>query len=83
MDYLMRWSPDGRSVWVQGTTDLGTHIDQVDVATGRRSPLVVMQPASRSGLLGIDVPSMADNPRAFAYVLRVRDSRLFVVEGAR
>ena len=82
-DHVLRWSPDGRSIWVQGASNLGTHIDQVDVATGRRSPLVVIEPATRSGLLEIDLPTVADDPRIYAYVLLIHESRTFVVDGAR
>jgi Tol biopolymer transport system component len=82
-DHLVRWSPDGRSIWVQGASHLGTHIDQVDVETGRRSPLIVIKPASRSGLLEIDLPTVADGPRVYAYVLLIHESRMFVVNGAR
>jgi serine/threonine protein kinase/Tol biopolymer transport system component len=82
-DHLVRWSPDGRSIWVQGASNLGTHIDRVDVATGRRIPLVVIEPATRSGLLEIDLPTVADDPRVYAYVLLIHESRTFVVDGAR
>jgi hypothetical protein len=79
---VVRWSPDGRAIWVQGASDLSTHIDQVDIASGRRTPLLGIQPDSRSGLVGINLPTLADDPRTYSYELLLHESLVFVVEGA-
>jgi Protein kinase domain/WD40-like Beta Propeller Repeat len=81
----IRWSPDGRDVWVW--TNPGApatlHIDRLDPATGGRSPLVRIVPGDLSGVRGLYSLTLADDPQVYAYLKYVYRSRLYTVDGVR
>ena len=81
-DHVMRWSPDGHSVWLTHAKEIPLRAEQLDLATGRRSPLLSI-PAGRPGVTRLDGLSLADDPRAYTYSAREYVSRVFVVEGIR
>jgi hypothetical protein len=80
-DSVIRWSPDGRALWVQGGTPSHPQVDQVDVATGRRTPLLTIDaPATvfTSARLAV-----ADDPHSYVYETRRWFSLLFTFSGMR
>jgi eukaryotic-like serine/threonine-protein kinase len=78
-DSVIRWSPDGRALWVQSGTPSRPQVDQVDVATGRRTPLLTIDaPATVFTSARL---SVADDPRSYVYETRKWFSLLFTFSG--
>jgi serine/threonine protein kinase len=82
-DQVVGWSRDGSALRVQTRSLIPMRVEHLDVATGRRSPLVASAPADRAGLLSIGRVSVALDPQVYAYGTRVYVSQLFTVEGMR
>jgi hypothetical protein len=82
-EQVVRWSPDGRSVWVTGGHEVPLKAEELDLATGRRRSLMSLEPRNRAGTVSMDNLSLADDPRAYAYSAREIVSRIFVVQGMR
>jgi hypothetical protein len=40
---ILRWSPDGQALWVWTKVGDQDHVDAVEVATGRRTPLLRLE----------------------------------------
>jgi hypothetical protein len=81
-DEVIRWSPDGKSLWVWKPDTLPVSVDRVDIATGRRSHLTTFVPQMGKGVMRIVDVSLADDPRVYSYETIVQPSQLFVIEGA-
>ena len=64
-------------------TDIPARIDRVDIATGRRTLLVKIGPADRSGLFTLDYASVSKDGAQYAYRYWKRLSTLFVVSPGR
>jgi len=80
---VLRWSPDGAALWVlSGTTD-ALRVVRVDIASGRRSPLLTMQSPSDLPIFAIFGVSLADDPRVYAYSAWSYTSLLFTIQGVR
>ncbi len=82
-DLVIRWSPDGRSLWIRRRSEVPAQVERFDLQTGRREPMEKLAPADSAGLLGIFSVSLADDPSVYAYNYWKEISHLFVVEGAR
>jgi eukaryotic-like serine/threonine-protein kinase len=80
---VLRYSPDGRALWIRRPRALPVQVERFDFMTGRRTPLVTLLADAPPGLLWASRVSLADDPRAYAYVARVRLSRLFDLRGMR
>jgi Tol biopolymer transport system component/tRNA A-37 threonylcarbamoyl transferase component Bud32 len=80
---VLRWSPDGRALWVRSGTARDPRVDQVDIATGLRTPLVAMERPSSVPIFVIISVTLADDPRVYAYSLWGYNSELFTVKGVR
>ena len=82
-DRVLRWSPDGKALWVWQTDTLSVVIERVDIATDQRAHLTTIIPLGGEGLRNTADIGLADDPRIYSYSSVVQRSRLFVVEGAR
>jgi dipeptidyl aminopeptidase/acylaminoacyl peptidase len=80
-DYVIRWSSDGRALFVGRSTSHS--VDRLDLATGHREPLLTFGADLRSGLTLIPFIALADDPRVYAYVAMPYNSQLFTVDGVR
>ena len=80
-DHVLRWSPDGRELWIVRLEGLTFRVDRVDPATGNRSPLTTITPSDPSGVLDVVDLTLADDPRSYAYMQARYSSSLFVVRG--
>ena len=58
-------------------------MDRLDLATGRRTPLVQLGADRPSGRIRLAFATLADNPRVYAYVAEDYLSSLFTVDGVR
>ncbi len=80
-DQIVRWSPDGRALIVGRTTS--ATMDRVDLATGRRQPLVTLGTEPPGGRWRLTFFAVADDPRVYAYVAAAYLSEIFTVDGVR
>jgi len=79
-DQVIRWSPDGKALWVYSRGNLPARIDQIDLATGGRSRLETIEISDQTGVLSVISASLADNPETYAYGIWRYVSHLFVAE---
>jgi hypothetical protein len=80
-EVVVRWSPDGRSIWTVRENEFPLRAEQLDPATGKRQPLLSIEPATRAGVLRLNYLALADDPRWYAYVVNQYVSRVFVITG--
>jgi Tol biopolymer transport system component/tRNA A-37 threonylcarbamoyl transferase component Bud32 len=80
-DQVVRWSVDGRALIVGSTTS--PTLDRVDLATGRREPLVTLGTEPPGPRARPVFYTMADDPRVYAYVAATYLSQVFTVDGVR
>jgi Tol biopolymer transport system component/tRNA A-37 threonylcarbamoyl transferase component Bud32 len=81
---ILRWSPDGRALWVVGGSEGHQKVDQVDVATGRRSAVLDIEPPpTATTLFGTFGLVLADDPHTYAYSVWNYSSELFTIQGVR
>ncbi|MES2523474.1 MAG: protein kinase [Gemmatimonadota bacterium] len=76
-DRLLRFSPDGKSLWVQPSSAQPVRVEQVDLASGARTALLPSFSPRRGGVLNVTELSLADDPRNYAYIERESGSYLF------
>jgi serine/threonine protein kinase/Tol biopolymer transport system component len=82
-DGLVRWAPDGRSLWIWHRAAGPSRIERLDLGNGQRETVAEFAPRETAGLLTIGRFAIADDPSVYAYGYRESLSHLFVVEGAR
>ncbi len=82
-DVPIRWSADGRSIYVQRGVATPTHIEIMDVATGQRRPWKVLTPPDPTGVGSIGPTLMSADGSAYAYSYKRLIEDLFVAEGLR
>jgi hypothetical protein len=80
-DQVMRWSPDGRALYVGRSTSFTA--DRVDLTTGRREPIVTLAAGGRAGFPSIMAITIANDPRVYAYGAAEYVSQLYTVDGVR
>ena len=80
---MIRWSPDGKSLWVWQSDTLPVVVDRLDISTEQRARLTTFIPETGQGAIRITDVSLADDPRVYSYSTIVQTSQLFVIEGAR
>jgi Tol biopolymer transport system component/tRNA A-37 threonylcarbamoyl transferase component Bud32 len=78
-DTLIRWSADGRSVFVHRRSEVPAHVYEIDIASGRRTTTLTLAPPNLAGLMSIHSASLADDPRVYAYTYWRYVSTLYVV----
>ena len=79
---IVRWSPDGRALWGVLDEEPGRMV-QWDVATGRVSLLGPLELPNEGPSSLVDPPTIADDPRVYAYSVRRYSSQLYAVRGVR
>src|SRR5450830_1180371 len=82
-DQVIRWSADGRSVFVSRPTNVPFRFERLDLPTGRRVLLREVAPADRAGVLHSNGAALTDDTKSYAYSYQRMTSQLLVVEGAR
>ena len=82
-DVVVRWDPDGKSVWVTHANEIPFRVERVDLASGRRTPLLSGMRVGRPGLLDIESLTLADDGQSYAYIGSEYVSHIFEVRGMR
>jgi Tol biopolymer transport system component len=80
---VIRWSADGRSLFVFRSAEIPGRIERFELATARRTLYKALVPADPTGVLTVINASVSDDARSCAYTYRHHLSTLFVLEGAR
>ena len=80
---VIRWSADGRSLYVFHGHKLPYRIERLDLVSGRRVTIREVGPADRAGVLRGRELDLTDDAQYYAYDIARMPSQLFVVEGAR
>ena len=83
LEEVLRFSPDSRALWVSRMRELPIRVEQLDLTTGARSPVISVMPKSQAGLLMINVASFADDPRSHVYLVNEHLSHVFELKGMR
>ncbi len=77
----IRWSADGRSIFVFRRGELPGRIVRVDLESGRREVVSELVPADPTGILSVSHPQITPDGRAWVYTYNRTVSTLFVVTG--
>jgi Tol biopolymer transport system component len=80
-DLPIRWSSDGRSLYVARLSALPGRVWRVDLATGSREPWLAISPADRAGVTSIQGLRLSADGRAYVYSYRRVQSDLYLVSG--
>jgi serine/threonine protein kinase/Tol biopolymer transport system component len=79
----IRWTADGRAIWVYRTNVVPAKIHRVDVTTGERSLWKELTPPDPAGVLLIGPILMTPDGKSYAYSYRRTLDELFLVEGLK
>jgi hypothetical protein len=82
-DEPLRFSLDGRVLFVRKAGDLPAQVDRVELATGSRTAWRSFQPADLAGVFGISSVVLAPDGQSYAYTFSSALGTLYLVEGVR
>jgi hypothetical protein len=82
-DRPVRWTPDGRGIFVQSRAELPSRIERVDVATGERELLKELTPPDPGGVVAIQPVHLSADGRAHVYSYKRTLDELYVLDGLR
>ncbi len=82
-DQALRWSADGRFLYVWHPTAPPGRIDLVEVATGKRTPWKELKPPDPAGVLQVGPAVISADGKAFVYSYRRVLYELFLATGLK
>jgi len=82
-DVVIRWSADGRALFVFKRNELPARVYRLDVTTGARMPWLELMPADPAGVARIQVIEMTPDGRTYAYNVSRQLSDLYLVRGVK
>jgi eukaryotic-like serine/threonine-protein kinase len=82
-EFPLRFSPDGRSIYVWKRGDVPARVTRIDLETGRREVWKDLLPADPAGVERISNVLVTPDGKGYAYCYARLLSDLFVVEGLR
>jgi len=82
-DVVIRWSADGRALFVFKRNELPAPVYRLDVTTGERTPWLELMPADPAGVSRIQVIEMTPDGKTYAYNVSRQLSDLYLVRGVR
>jgi hypothetical protein len=87
-DMLMRWSGDGRWIYVRTGhrwhhSEAQASIERIEVATGKREPWKVLMPPDPAGVHSIGSVQVTPDGKGYAYSVRASIGSLYLAEGLR
>jgi len=81
---VIRWAPDGKSVYGSVAGGIPAEIVRVEIATGRREAIRSLAPPERAGLIEIFPIFLTPDSKSYAYGFgRAGTSDLYVIDGLR
>ncbi len=81
-DQLIRWSADGRSLYV-AQSGLPVRVYKLDISSGRRELWKEINSSDPAGLISIRFSTLSSDEKAYAYTYLRILSDLFIVETAK
>jgi Tol biopolymer transport system component/predicted Ser/Thr protein kinase len=82
-DVPIRWTPDGRAIWVFKPNEVPTKIHRIDVTTGERTLWKQLTPPDAAGVLQMGPILMTADGKSYVYSYRRTLDELFLVEGLK
>ena len=82
-DIPIRWTADGRGIYVFKREGLPARVFRLDPWTGARELVKEFMPADPGGITGISSVTMTADAKVFAFNYRRRISELFLVDGLK
>ena len=82
-DIPIRWTADGRGIYVFKREGLPVRIFRLDPWTGKKEFVKEFMPADPGGISGMSSVTMSADAKMFAFNYRRRISELFLVEGLK
>jgi len=82
-DVVIRWSEDGRSLFVFKRNELPARVYRLDITTAVRTPWLALMPADPAGVSRIQLIKMTPDGRTYAYNVVRQLSDLYLVRGVR
>ncbi|HEV8609906.1 MAG TPA: protein kinase [Thermoanaerobaculia bacterium] len=79
----IRWTADGRAIWVYRTNEVPAKVYRLDVTTGERSLWKELTPPDPAGVLLIGPIFMTPDGKSYVYSYRRTLDELFLVEGLK
>jgi Tol biopolymer transport system component len=79
----IRWTPDGKALYVFRPGDPPVDVFRVDAATGARDPWKRLAPADAAGVESVSRVFLTEDGNGYVYGYGRRSSDLYVVEGLR
>jgi hypothetical protein len=79
----VRWSADGREIYVRKRIELPNRVYRVDVTTGTRRPFKELMPADPDGVSEILGVVLTPDGRYYAYSYLRMLTELYLVEGLK
>jgi hypothetical protein len=80
-EVLIRWSGDGKSVFVYRPGELPTRIQRVALETGEREPWMELVPSDPAGVSTIGQIRLTPDGKSCVYSFKRILSELYLVEG--
>ncbi|MEP7028493.1 MAG: protein kinase [Candidatus Eisenbacteria bacterium] len=80
-DRAIRWSTDGRAIFVFTRGELPAKIFRIDLETGERKLWKELAPSDPTGVEGLTMVRLAQDEQTYAYSYAQRLNDLYVVEG--
>jgi Tol biopolymer transport system component len=82
-DIPIRWTADGRALFVQVVASVPARVERLDVTTGERRPWLQLTPPDPAGVQGIGPIQLSEDGRSYVYSYRRKLDQLYVVGGLR
>jgi dipeptidyl aminopeptidase/acylaminoacyl peptidase/predicted Ser/Thr protein kinase len=82
-DVPIRFTANGKGLYLQRGSGAPAHVDVLDVATGRRRPWKELTPPDPAGILAIGPIFLSDDGQSYVYSYRRLIDDLYLVEGLR
>jgi dipeptidyl aminopeptidase/acylaminoacyl peptidase len=80
-EQVIRWSADGKYLFVVRPSPLQLVIDRIDTATGKRAPWLELMPDDRAGLYDVGPALLSGDGMSYVYSFRRVLSTLYVLDG--
>jgi Tol biopolymer transport system component len=80
-EFPIRWSADGRGLYVCRNSGLPIQVFLVDVETGRRRLWKILEPPDPAGVLSVGPVFITPDGRSYVYSYRRELGELYLVEG--
>jgi Tol biopolymer transport system component len=77
------WGPDSSSLLVWDRNKVPADVDRVDLATGKRTRVLTVQPPDPVGVPGIQGLQITPDLKSYAYNVTRKLSELYLVEGLK